>query len=302
MVSFRDAVPPNNPADMATLAQQMDLSRPVSLRNLIGKLTRPVQAPATGLGSNSNYILYSNCNAIINLSVTIDVTQDIASDEGEFSFQLNCYSPKNKVSAWQQYVIGFNVQGEANGTFYSVLQGAINNWPVTGNYLFLEWFDLTPDGPLEVVGQVLPAGTQLTITLENDASGNVIGTAFTVNFAGERWTVTQSLLSISGATEADLAPITAFELDLVGHDSGQSITLSSGAGTITYSASNQMTVLNQEPSCTESAYITAEMANSFYGTLLLGPSQRFTQSFSTSSARPMIRREGPTHILPPSPL
>lgn len=42
MVSFRDAakvkVPPNDPVDMATLAQQMKLSRPVSLRTLITDL------------------------------------------------------------------------------------------------------------------------------------------------------------------------------------------------------------------------------------------------------------------------
>ena len=41
MVSFRDAVPPDNPADMATLAQRMNLSRPVSLRHLLGFLGPP---------------------------------------------------------------------------------------------------------------------------------------------------------------------------------------------------------------------------------------------------------------------
>jgi hypothetical protein len=37
----------------------------------------PVPAPAAGLGSNSNYILYSNCSPLINLSVTITVTEDL---------------------------------------------------------------------------------------------------------------------------------------------------------------------------------------------------------------------------------
>ena len=46
--------------------------------------------------------------------------------------------------------------------------------------------------------------------------------------------VTQTLLSISGVSSSDLSPIVAFELDFVGYDKGQSTTLSSGAGTISY--------------------------------------------------------------------
>jgi pseudomonalisin len=39
--------------------------------------TGDIPAPASGLGSNSNYILYSNGKPLKGLSVTIDVTQDI---------------------------------------------------------------------------------------------------------------------------------------------------------------------------------------------------------------------------------
>jgi hypothetical protein len=41
------------------------------------------------------------------------------------------------------------------------------------------------------------------------------------------------LESISGVTSNDLAPIVAFELNLVGPVNGESAVLSSGAGTIT---------------------------------------------------------------------
>jgi hypothetical protein len=55
--------------------------------------------------------------------------------------------------------------------------------------------------------------------------------------------------------------------------------LSSGAGTITYSAATPLTVLNLEPTCTESDYITAETANSVYGPMEPGPSDIFVQCF-----------------------
>jgi len=104
--------------------------------------------------------------------------------------------------------------------------------------------------------------------------------------------VVLNLLSISGVKAVDLAPIVAFELNLVGPVNGESAVLSSGAGTITYASSTTLTVLNQEPSCTESGYITAETANSFYGTLSSTPSTVFTQTFSVSTEAPMIRKQG----------
>ena len=68
--------------------------------------------------------------------------------------------------------------------------------------------------------------------------------------------------------------------------------LSSGAGTIVYSASSPLTVLNIEPSCTESGYITTETANSFYGELSGSSSTVFTQSFGVSAEMAMIRKVG----------
>ena len=64
----------------------------------------PVPVPAAGLGGNSNYILASDCNSLINVSVTINVTEDIVwqSASGQtdgFGFQLNAYSPTGARSA-----------------------------------------------------------------------------------------------------------------------------------------------------------------------------------------------------------
>jgi hypothetical protein len=111
--------------------------------------------------------------------------------------------------------------------------------------------------------------------------------------------VTTTLQSITGVTSADLAPIVALELDLVGYDNGHSTVLSSGAGTITYTASSLLTVLSQEPVCTQGDVVTEETANSFYGELSAGPSNTFTQSFSEGAAELMIRKVGKFHRLPP---
>ena len=244
----------------------------------------PVPPPPSGLGSNSNYILYSNCQSLLEVSVSICVTEDIVSNIG-FGFQLNAYSPKNKTSAWQQYVIAVLNAAE--------LIGAVDNWPVSGTNIINRSFALCPLGGANTI----PAGYQLTISLQNDANGNITGATYVVvDRAGvTRASVTTSLLSIPGVTEADLAPIVAFELNLVGPDNGRRATLSSGAGTITYSAWSQrpLTVVNQEPSsCTESGYITGETANSFYGEMPAGPSSSLTQSFAVDTERPMIRRTG----------
>ncbi|HXW72059.1 MAG TPA: hypothetical protein VEK34_11545, partial [Methylocella sp.] len=96
--------------------------------------------------------------------------------------------------------------------------------------------------------------------------------------------VTQTLSAISGVSSADLSPIVAFELDIVGYDNGQSTTLSSGSGTITYTAANAMTVVNAEPSYCEFDGGTLETANTSYGELPTGSSATFVQTFTRSSA------------------
>lgn len=62
--------------------------------------------------------------------------------------------------------------------------------------------------------------------------------------------------------------------------------LPSGAGTITYRASNVLTAWNQRPSCTESDFITGEKANSFCDVLPATPSKTVAQFFYVSTATP----------------
>ena len=73
-------------------------------------------------------------------------------------------------------------------------------------------------------------------------------------------------------------PIVAFQVDLVGRSAGDNAVTKSGAGTITYSSSDAMTVTSKRPESKGSH--TAETANSVYGLLPNGPSKTFTQAFA----------------------
>jgi hypothetical protein len=111
--------------------------------------------------------------------------------------------------------------------------------------------------------------------------------------------VTQTLLDISGVDKTDIAPITAFEMNLVGPANSETATFSSCEGTFAYTASAALTALSSEPACTESGYVTAEKANTIYGELPSGPQNSFTQSFSFGAASKMIGKTGKfTRALP----
>jgi hypothetical protein len=91
-----------------------------------------VPPPAGGLGSNSNYILSSQCNPITGLTITINITQDIVLQSSTgfwysgFGFQLNCNSAPDFSNAWQQYI--FVLLGTPIGD--PQINRALNDWTV----------------------------------------------------------------------------------------------------------------------------------------------------------------------------
>ena len=252
-----------------------------------------VLLPPRGLGSNSNYFLYSDCNPITGLSVTIDIKKEIVSDIG-FSFQLNAWSPEGANCVWQQY--GFKLVTADNSPLK--VSEFVDNWPSAnfvksqnlgkGNLInHFEPMLTLPDAKL-------PAGYRLSITLKNDKDDNVNGIIYTIlDKAGkstdldvelESLTLAKSTGKTSQITSADLAPINSFMLVLVGPINGEHATLSSGAGTFTYTADRPLKVSGKDPQCTSATKtITTETSNSVYGSLPAGPSQRLTQSFDTGS-------------------
>ena len=242
-----------------------------------------VLLPPRGLGSNSNYFLYSDCNPITGLSVTIEIKKEIVSDIG-FSFQLNAWSPEGANCVWQQY--GFKLVTANNSPLKVSL--FIDNWPsanfvksqILGKGNLINHFEPM----LTLPDAKLPAGYRFTITLKNDTDANVNGgyTPFWTKpgraqpriWSLESLTLAKSTGKTSQITSADLAPINSFMLVLVGPVNGEHATLSAGAGTFTYTADRPLKVSGKDPQCTSATKtITTETANSVYGSLPAGPSQ-----------------------------
>ena len=135
-----------------------------------------VPPPASGLGSNSNYILYSDCNSILDLTITIHLTQDLVWQSSSglpdgFTLQLNAYSPHNQVSGWQQYVIAMHDEW---------MEGQIETWTVEGSSdLINARVRLMPISELTI-----PAEYELTISLIAREDSAIYGASYTVTDVG----------------------------------------------------------------------------------------------------------------------
>jgi hypothetical protein len=246
----------------------------------------PVPPPPNGLGSSSNYILYSNCNPLTDVSVIIDINQSIDATNG-FSFQLNAYSLNGFQTVWQQFVIAL----EPNSATPLELICGVNLWteaeinstdPNQQPEMYIKVPQLPP-----LASPTLPAPYSFQISLANGTAGAVPNCITGVNFTitdNTGATHTNFGLDFIGQLEwppGDLAPITAFEVNLVGPDKSQPTVLSSGAGQFVYNATTPLTVLNQIPTqCTGTNTQTGETANSTYGPLPPGPSNIIHQAFS----------------------
>jgi hypothetical protein len=179
----------------------------------------------------------------------------------------------------------------------------VNNY-AEADTLILQW-----DAVYTLPTPTLTLGHVLTITLQqNPQDGTVTGVIYEVQKPDGTQVppVTRSLTSLSlyhqpsvMVTSADLAPIVALQLDVVGYDKGQTADLSSGEGTITYKAKEVLTPLPTEPPCAAPANGTGELANTFYGVLPASGGMALTQGFAASTAVPMIHRHGATHRLKP---
>jgi hypothetical protein len=267
-----------------------------------GSFPSPVSAvtpPSDGLGSNSNYLM-SNCANLTDVSLMVNVTQDIVGSDG-FGFQVNCYSAKRDYDAAQQYLIYLDPHSSP-----AQLYCMVDNWTITPAQAQI----INHIVPLATLpSQKLPAGYALNISLENDSSGNVTGAKYTAfdskgNSIGTQTITLQSLKTVSGSqvTSADLAPIVSLQVDFVDYLNGGVTKLSSGAGYMTIAANEKITVDSSEPSCVDWDYVTVERANSSYGELPANPNGIFTQTFQTAAGGAVIDKKAHVrHVTSPAP-
>jgi len=263
--------------------------------NSAGPLATP---PPGGARSNQNFVLHAGGDVLTGVTVSIAL-DELAyvnphppgqTDTGGWAIQLNCYSlsaPSIK-TVWQQYIIE-----SPPGT--GSIAGHINNWGGNGiNF----WLALVKQLP---VVDTLARGSFLSISPQNDSTGNVIGCTFTITYESDTSgmsfspgliaPVTASIYmdmldstlwhdQTGGAiTSGELAPIIAMELNIVGHLDGSDTHFTSGAGTINYVAAQKLTVSAGVPDFTQFKGYTAETSNMTYGLLPAGYTSNPTQSF-----------------------
>ena len=196
------------------------------------------------------------------------------------SFQLNCQSsiasnPQNSEwTAWQQYVLGVNTG----------VACAANNWTAASINGGMQSIDFPAKQILTLPrADTILAGTTISIELTFDSVGNVTGGNFNVTPGGVSTPIVLTMGKLSSKaqiTTADLAPIVAFQLNLVGPGDGQHTYFTSGAGTIVYTASVPLTPLSSMPSCVAVGTTTGEGSNSTYGLLTAGSRLVTSQSFT----------------------
>lgn len=185
---------------------------------------------------------------------------------------------------WQQYVV-FTQPGD------ETLYGIIDNWEGT-----------VPDGTdAQIINDEseitslakaneIPAGATINIVPTFDSSDVITGITYIYTPPGGQ-AVSSSLtftdLDIFGTgrriTSAYESPISALTLNIVGDYNGNDGVLTSGSGTIVYTADQPLTVLTNEPSYTSFQDGTGETANTVYGELPKSDSTTVTQTWGISA-------------------
>ena len=169
------------------------------------------------LAGDSNVVLINNCQNLSNLTVQVQVTEDLITlEDTGFSLQLNCYPPAGAITPnstpettfpgevvgqlqWFQYVLivtnnsaSFEIQYWANAKSYQDAGPGGTppeiRWPpgYTPNPLNTSpWLPVFPGNAVTGnVGSVssnrILAGSVITIALSTDSSGNVTGATFSI--------------------------------------------------------------------------------------------------------------------------
>jgi hypothetical protein len=253
-----------------------------------------------GLSSSANYYIWGgSCTNVVNLTgltLTIEITSALDSTDG-FSFQWNAYTPAGSETSlsttFQQY--GWVVDTNGN------LLGFIDNWPSQplrnqlypagskaqqGSDLINNYFTLA-----SVPIGTLPAGYKLVLALQNDPqTGNIIGAIWSVYSQGNLVAPpTQKILDqqpvsndpSTTVSSAWLAPIVAFQVNLVGQANSAIANFVAGQGTLTVTSDNLMSATNTQPPCTSAQNVgTGETGDSLYSQLPEGASKLMVQPFT----------------------
>lgn len=264
-----------------------------------------IAKPPADFASNHNYYIYGGGQPIRGLKVTIDVTEDVIAPTG-LNMQLNAYSPKDANCVYQQFCMGMSPKHE-NRLGWSNENFPSPDWRMT---LYNEHHhncgQVANPTPATCKGDIfnvntgevavspamtnrLPAGCQLTWELFSGPEGSVIGSQYSFSFDGKTGSSGRQMIDkfpFDGFSDTvgpkSMAPILAFQMNIVGLNGGAHAQLGGGAGSITYEATTPLEPRGTAPEGLAAAKTnTGETSNVTYAKLRAGPSQRIVQGFGT---------------------
>jgi hypothetical protein len=250
----------------------------------------PTTLLATPSGSNFNYPMADSQGAsVIGATVTVTVTAAITpKNDLPWSFQVNCNGPSKSSGPnafiWQQYM--FAIVTDDTGSLICVRLNCFRAQDEGPETPYLNWDSRAPrlapgKGSLPLSKNTLPKGSQLTMSLATNGSGDVEGFSFSMSVpgAGSINSPVITLQSIASQVGPEnLAPISNFQAILVannpsGDGTADSVKFSSAQGIFLYDENNNLVAT---PASDESG----ESSNIQYGALPASyPNGEFYQVF-----------------------
>ncbi len=248
------------------------------------------------LSGNNNVVLVSQCNSLQELTVTLQVTEDLVTvGNVGFGLQLNCFPQANQVFQnqtlnWFQYglVIG-DCNGELQAGMDQHIGWFVEYWNTNGPQNWPQGY--TPNPPNTSPGRpVIPndstvapfaavpsnqvlANSTLQVQLTTDSNGNV--TKVTFNYTDPNGTLSSESYTFQNNA---VFPIYGVQPVLVGPFDGSPTTFTSGAGTFTCTVSSGSLGVQTTNCGGYNQPGTAEDSNSIYGAVTPATGATVTQS------------------------
>jgi hypothetical protein len=228
-------------------------------------------------GSNRNYFIMDNGAYLHNVTASMLLTNQLSGVSagqygGNWSLQLNAYSPNGYGAAFTQFVISYS-----NG----VMIPDVESYSSTGTFLGMDVLSSSA-----IPSSALTTGTQVSIAALTDSTGGVVAASFSVvaNNGNVLSTVSASLTNYPYLE----APMVGFELILVGYGGGsQSVaTFTQASGVFQFQSSTPLLWTTTFPGnfswVQYKANGSSESSNLVYGVPQQQGSNLIAQSFGTT--------------------
>jgi hypothetical protein len=237
-----------------------------------------VDQPPLHPDGNVNYYLTDHHNPLLGLQITVDFDENFVPQANGFSFQLQAFSPSRSSIGVQQYIIsadpgnpittGWADIWDQNGkeilktppkTLTTLAGPPPIKIPQKYQFLFALTYDTTD--PTLVTGA--------TFTVKNNPTGNVPGGVVIPPSPGS-----------IGLPKADFAPVSAITFNIGAGVPDATAKIAPGSvGTITYTATNPLTVSTFPPPGLALSFKSKENSNILFGPLPATPHTSVTQGW-----------------------